>query len=139
MSLRTVIDTNVFISALLFGKEAEKILYLWQKRKIVFLASKEIVDEYIKVLSYPKFHLTKEEIRQLLEEEFFPFVEPVKVITKVNVIKGDPADDRFLSLALDGKARYILSGDKHLLDLKEWHGVKIATIKEFLGICGGGQ
>ena len=134
MSLRVVIDTNVFISAVLFGKEAEKILLLWQKKRITFLVSKQIVSEYIKVLSYPKFRLTKKEIKQLLEGEFFPFIEPIKVRTKVDFIKSDPADNRFLALALDGEAQYIISGDRHLLDLGEWRRINIVTIKEFLQI-----
>ncbi|MCK4905546.1 putative toxin-antitoxin system toxin component, PIN family [bacterium] len=130
---RVVIDTNVFISAVLFGGTAEKIRTLWQNKKIIFLISKEITEEYIRVLSYPKFNLTKAEINYILEEELFPFVEPINVTTKVNLVKEDNEDNKFIALAVDGKAKYIISGDKHLLNLCKHKDIKIVTIGDFLG------
>ena len=129
---KMVIDTNVVISAFLFEGDASKIFSLWKRNRIVFLTSKEIVAEYIRVLSYPKFNLANEEIKYLLNEEIFPFVKPVKVNTKIDIIKNDPSDNKFLSAAIDGKADYIISGDKHLLNLKTISGIEIISIAEFL-------
>ena len=129
---RVVIDTNVVVSALLFGGEINKIVSLWQKKKIVLLASKEVIDEYIKVLSYPKFNLAKEEIEYIVKQEILPFIEPINVSTQIKIIKDDPSDNKFISLAVDGRAQYIVSGDKHLLKLKNYQKVKIVTAKQFL-------
>ena len=125
MSWRVVIDTNVFISAVLFGGTAEKLRTLWQNEEIIFLISKEITEECIRVLSYPKFNLTKTEINYILEEELFPFVEPVKVTTEINLVKDDVEDNKFIALAVDGKAKDIISGDKHLLSLGGYQDIKI--------------
>ena len=59
--IRVVLDTNIVVSALLFGGQLERLIELWKEGKILPLCSKEIIDEYLKVLSYPKFQLTEEE------------------------------------------------------------------------------
>jgi len=134
---RIVFDTNVVISTLLFGGELDEIRKLWQKKKITFLVSREVVEEYIKVLAYPKFSLTEEKIKSILEEELLPFATTVRVKSRISHIKDDPDDDKFLALAVDGNADYIISGDKHLLNLNEFQGIKIMTVKKFLTLPGG--
>ena len=57
------------------------------------------------------------------------WIKPQKTFT---VIKEDPEDDKFLECAVAGKADFIVSGDKHLLKLKEFHGIKIITIDKCL-------
>ena len=56
--MRVVLDTNVLISALLFSGVASDLVPLWQKEKITVLLSREILEEYLRVLAYPKFQLT---------------------------------------------------------------------------------
>jgi putative PIN family toxin of toxin-antitoxin system len=131
---RVVIDTNVFISAVLFGGRVDGIRQLWQRKKIVYLISGDVLKEYIKVLAYPKFNLTEEEIHYIIDEELLPYVTPVEVKSNIKYIKEDHDDDKFLSLAVDGHADYIISGDKHLLDVKEFQNTKIITVREFLEI-----
>ena len=130
--LRVVIDTNVFISAILFKGYPAKLVDLWKKNFLKILISKEVLEEYIKVLSYPKFQLSKEEINYIVEKELLPFVEVIKVKSKISIIKEDKEDNKFLILALEGNASCIISGDKHLLKLKKFHNTPIVTIKEFL-------
>ena len=132
IAMRVVVDTNVFISAVLFGGEADKILSLGKERRITILISKEILEEYIRVLAYPKFSLNNEEIKSIIGKELLPFVTMLNVNSKITYIKDDPEDDKFLSLAVDGKADYIVSGDKHLLGVKKYKNSKILTIQEFL-------
>lgn len=133
--IRTVIDTNVFISAVLFKSEASKLVSFWKKRKIIFLISKDVFKEYIKVLTYPKFQLNEEEIKYILEEELLPYAETIKITSKINnIVEKDPTDNKFISLAVDGDAEYIISGDKHLLEIKRFKKIKIVSIKEFLSI-----
>jgi len=130
--LKVVIDTNVFISAMLFRSETNRLVTLWQTEKIMYLISSEILKEYIRVLSYRKFNLTRKEIRYIIEEELLPYTHSVKVKTKINVVEEDFEDNKFVSLAIDGKAKFIVSGDKHLLKLKKFQGFKLVSVKEFL-------
>jgi putative PIN family toxin of toxin-antitoxin system len=126
-----VIDTNVFISAILFRGPTSRLVFLWQKYAVSVLMSSAVLKEYAKALAYPKFKLKKSEIRGIIEQELLPYVFPVKVKRPLHIITEDPLDNKFLELAVEGKADYILSGDKHLLNLKKFHGIKIITPAEF--------
>jgi len=95
------------------------------------LMSSAVLKEYARALAYPKFKLTKSEIRGILEQELLPFVYPVKVECSFHINTGDPPDNRFLELAETGKADYIVSGDKHLLEIKNFCGIKIMGPAEF--------
>lgn len=130
--MRAVIDTNVFISAILFKGKATNLVKLWKKGALTVLISKEVLEEYIKTLSYPKFRLSELEIEYIIEKELFPYTEVIKVKSKVSAVKEDREDDKFLALALDGKADYIISGDKHLLKLKKFREIPITSISSFL-------
>lgn len=131
---RIAIDTSVFISAVLFRGPTSRLVSLWQKGTISVLMSSAILKEYARALAYPKFKLTRTEIRGIIEQELLPYVSPVKVKSTLHVITQDPSDDKFLELAQEGKADYILSGDKHLLDLKTFHGIKIITPNELFAL-----
>ena len=131
---RIVIDTSVFIRAVLFRGPTSRLVSLWQKGTISVLMSSAILKEYARALAYPKFKLTRTEIRGIIEQELLPYVSPVKVKSTLHVITQDPSDDKFLELAQEGKADYILSGDKHLLDLKTFHGIKIITPNELFAL-----
>ena len=130
--IRVVLDTNVLVSALLFAGPIGRLVSLWRERRIVPLLSKDVFIEYLRVLAYPKFKLSGEEIKALVEEYVLPFAEMVTVAETPAIIREDPADDKFLALVAAGRARHIVSGDKHLLVLREYRGVKIATPREFL-------
>jgi hypothetical protein len=133
-SPRVVLDTNALISALLFGGLPGRLVPLWQRREIVLLVSPEVLKEYIKVLSYPKFGLDEEEIKSILREEVLPYFDPVKPVTPVEVVGEDPSDDKFLSLAVDGKAKFLVSDDLHLLGIKRYCETAIVTVSAFLDL-----
>ena len=130
--MRVVLDTNTLVSALLFSGTASRLVPLWQSQRIVPLVTKPIVEEYLRVLAYPKFRLNDEEIRELVEEEALPFFDPVVVTRRLRVVKRDPADDRFIECAVAGRAKYIISGDRHLVDLESYRGVSILPVGRFL-------
>ncbi len=130
--MRAVIDTNVFISAALFKGNTSRLVDAWKNRKFVYLISAEILKEYARVLSYPKFNLTENEIRHILEEQLLPFVETVKVKEKILNILKDKDDEKFLNCAAQGKADFIVSGDGELLALKTYKQIKIMSAAEFL-------
>lgn len=132
--MRVVLDTNVLVSALLFTGVASEIVPLWQKEAITVLLSREILDEYLRVLAYPKFQLSEEEIKSALKEGFLPFVQVIKPGTRIHVAKRDPSDDKFLECAVAGKADVVISGDKELLAIRHYRGVRIQTPSQFLEI-----
>ena len=130
--MNTVIDTNVIISAILFGGGPGKLIDLWKKGYITPLITEEIMAEYIRVLAYPKFELSEEEINFIIHQEILPFFKVVKSKPGPSIIKKDPDDDKFIQCAEVGNAQIIISGDQHLLALKSHHGVNILTPSQFL-------
>jgi putative PIN family toxin of toxin-antitoxin system len=131
---KLLIDTNVVISALLFGGGPGKLIELWKKKRIRPLISEEIMTEYLRVLAYPKFKLSEEEINYIIHQEILPFFKVVKSIPGPSIIKKDPDDDKFIQCAEAGNANIIISGDSHLLALKSYHGITILTPTQFLEI-----
>lgn len=129
---RVVVDTNVFISAILFGGIPGEIITLWKNGRITPLLSKEILDEYIKVLTYPKFNLTEEEINYILHGEILPFFQAVVPKLGRKIINDDPSDDKFIHCAETGKAHTIISGDHHLLNLKTYQKIRVQSPSKFL-------
>ena len=130
--MRVVLDTNVVVSALLFKTALSKIIALWQRGAIIPAISKETFQELQAVLAYPKFDLTEDEIRAMLEGEILPFFEVIEVREDVKGICADPADDKFLACALAASADYLVSGDKAFTELKQYKSVKIIKPSEFL-------
>ena len=131
-TVKVVVDTNVLVSALLFGGKPGKLIPLWQRGTIRPLASKEIIDEYLRVLTYPKFKLSEEDINFLLYHEILLYFEVIDVHPGPRIIRKDPADDKFIRCALAGKAKFIISGDHHLLTLKSCQKIKILSPSDFL-------
>jgi uncharacterized protein len=130
--MRIVLDTNTVISALLFSGTASRLVPLWQSRRVVMLISRAILEEYLRVLAYPKFRLTNEEIKGLMEEEILPFVETVRVRRRLSVVRRAPDDDKFLECAVGGRAECLVTGDRDLLDLGSYRRVQILTVRDFL-------
>jgi len=127
-----VIDTNVIVSAILFGGIPGRLIPLWQRGRIKPLASKEIIDEYIRVLAYPRFELSEAEINFILYSEILPYVDVIEVNERPALVKADPSDDKFIQCAVTGKAVAVISGDRHLISLGPFGKIKILTPGEFL-------
>lgn len=132
MKPRAVLDTNVFISAVLFGGVSSKLVSLWQKGAFVYLVSRPILDEYVRVLAYPKFDLTPREIEALIEVELLPFVQVVPDKTVRVPSCRDKDDEKFLRASLIGRADFLVSGDLDLLALKGVGKLRLMTPAEFL-------
>jgi len=130
---KVVIDTNVLVSALLFGGHPGKLITLWKERRIQPLSSREIIEEYLRVLAYPKFQLTEEEIGYLFSHEVLPWFEIIEVQPGQPYVVDDPSDDKFIWCAIQGKAKAIISSDQHLLGLGSCP-VPILTLLRFLGV-----
>jgi len=129
-----VIDTNVVVSALLFRGVPGEIIPLWKSGKITPHASREIVDEYLRVLAYPKFQLSGEEIHYLMHQEILPWFETVETSKTPQsvIISNDPSDDKFIRCAETADVQLVISGDHHLLSPQSHSLIEIVTPASFL-------
>lgn len=129
---KVVVDTNILVSSLWGGKPS-KIIELWDQGKIVLVVSQQILDEYFAVLK--RFNLADED----MEELAILFSSPNKVIfvepkSTISFIDKDPDDNKFLEAALEGNAKFVITGDKHLLKFGELENIEIVKANEFISL-----
>ena len=129
--LKIVLDTNVYISALLFGGYPRHILRQVIEGKLELYVSDSILDEIADVLSRPKFSYPTVLLHQFLTE-IEAISELVAPIRQVNCIKNDPTDNRIIECAIAANASHIVTGDHHLLELKEFETIIIVSPSDFL-------
>ena len=129
---RVVLDTNIIISALFWTGPPRDVYNLVRENKIIMLFSEDMEREFIRVLGYPKFGLSAKEILPIVIH-LRNNAELIRPAAALSVITADPTDNIFLECAVDGRADYIISGDKHLLDLDLYQGIHIIKPKDFLG------
>lgn len=140
---RVVLDANQIVSAFIksIGNPA-RILDLFREGAFEIVVSPDILKEIEKVLAYPrlqKYHKrSRQEIKQFLSL-FADLCINIEINSEKNIviIKDDPSDDKYLLCALEGKADFIISGDKHLLNIFSYRNIRILTAVEFLKIIKG--
>ena len=130
---RAVFDTNVVVSALVFG--AGRLAWLrtaWATGHVVPLVSKDTAGELLRVLSYPKFGLTASELEDLLGD-YLPIASVADVPDKLPAVPDcrDPFDVPFLRLAVADRADYLVTGARDLLVVKRFESGLILTPEEF--------
>ncbi len=132
--MRIVADTNIYISALFWRGNPHRLIHLCYEGKAKLVISRQIIEELERILlTDEKFKMEREDVA-LNTEIILSNAELVESNFILNVIKEDPADDRILECAVEGEADYLVSGNKHLLDIKEFQGIKILTAKQMLDI-----
>ena len=132
--MRVVADTNVYISALMFGGLPGRFLDLAQSQRFALVTSTALLDELDEKLR-GKFAVSGRDalaIREKLEGNA-NVVEPDFVL---NTVPDDPDDNRVLECAVAGKADFIVSGDRHLLRIGDYEGIAIITVRHFLETAG---
>lgn len=128
--MRVVFDTNIFISGLVIpGSLAEKAIFKIIEGKDSLLISKDIINEVLSVLS-SKFERDREALSHVAVT-LTEIAELVKPSKRVKIFKDEP-DNRILECAISGKADFLVTGDKEMLQLREYKGVKIISLKEYL-------
>ncbi|MHB2009564.1 MAG: putative toxin-antitoxin system toxin component, PIN family [Acidobacteriaceae bacterium] len=128
--IRVVADTNVYISALMFGGLPGVFLDLALKRAFTLVTSNVLLDELDEKLR-GKFGVVQEDVHAIRArlENVTHLVKPDFVL---NVVAADPDDNRVLECAVAGKANFIVSGDRHLLRLGSHTGIFILTVRQFM-------
>jgi len=129
--VRIVLDTNVFISGVFFSGPPYQILEAWRDGKVQLVISQEILEEY-------------QRVGETLADQFpgvdlGPILEFLTVKAKLTLspslpepVSDDPDDDKFLACALASKAKLIVSGDKHLLNVSGYRGIDIIKPRQFV-------
>jgi putative PIN family toxin of toxin-antitoxin system len=132
---RVVIDTNLVLSALVFGGKLSRLRLGWQDNHFIPLVSQVTIAELVRVLTYPKFKLTNSEQEALLSD-YLPFCDTVLIPDTLPVVPEcrDPFDIPFLLLAVVGKADYLVTGDNDLLCLADSFSCPILTVDNFLTV-----
>jgi len=129
--LKVVLDTNVLISAILFGGKPRQILEKAIRGEIRLCLSEPILEELKGVLQRSKFDYSPEMIQFILTEltGIADFVDPSETI---KVVLEDPEDNMILECAAKAKANYIITGDFHLLKLGRYLNTEVLTAAAFL-------
>lgn len=132
-----VIDTNLWISGLLWRGVPWRLLRLAEQGRVTLCMAPAMVTELAEVLTYERL---QPRLRQLglTPAELVAYVLTVASIFEVpesrdaSIVAADPDDDIFLRCAVVAGAAYVVSGDHHLLDLERYAGIPILTVRDFL-------
>ncbi len=133
--MRIVIDTNIWISGLLWRGMPWKLLCLAQAGQIELCVAPSMLVELGEVLAYTRLQPRLQQLG-LTPSELIAYAMSLASVFEVPqgvpIVFADPDDDVFLHCAVAANAVYVVSGDHHLLDLNEYAGIPILTIRDFL-------
>ncbi len=129
--MKVILDTNIYISAILFGGNCEEILRLASQGPFELVISRSIITEIEAVLR-KKFKWSKMQISETIS-----YIKNIATVINpkisLSVIRSDPSDNKILECAVAVGANYIVTGDRnHLLPIKEYKAIKILNPAEFL-------
>ena len=137
--MKIVLDANIFVSAFLWGRNPNEIVELVSDGEATLFITDEILAEADSVFRKRKFHLTEEEVEYHIRR-IKEIGTKIKVADSERVTTGgcrDKTDNIYLECAVAAKADYVISGDIHLRELKEYQGIKIVNPAEYLEIVNG--
>ncbi len=135
--LKAVLDTNVLVSGLISPGGAPALLIgAWREKKFELVLSPAILEEVAEVLQRDKIRRYYEHIDKDLPRKYVTglrrFATLVTGRVEAKGVCADPQDDKLIAAALEANADYLVSGDEHLLSLKEYREVRIVRPAEFL-------
>ena len=128
--LRVVVDTNVYISAIFWGGKPRHVIDLGRDGEIQIFTSEDIEQEILDKLM-TKFGMNSDDAGRVMAD-FSTFTKLIRVSRRIHVVKDDPDDDKFIECAVECNAEFIISGDKHLLNMRKYEGIDIMNAATFL-------
>jgi len=132
--MRVVADTNVVISGLLWGGPPNRIMKWARDGRLEILACESTAEELRRVTQYERFLQRLSVLKVTPQEVFAYFMNLAHFVPDVEkipgVIKADRFDNIFLAMAETHHAHLIISGDRHLLKLKQYRSIEIVTPSE---------
>ena len=135
--MTVVIDTNVILSAILFGGKPKQVLEMALSGSIQLAISESLVIELQGVLQRPKFELSAQLV-QTIVSEYTSIASWIESSEHFNVVVDDPSDNYFIDCAVAAKADYLITGDRHLLNLGTFKMIKIVSVDTFIDIVSSG-
>lgn len=129
--IRVVADTTVLVSAIIAKGNEYSLLKEAKLEHFRLVLSPQVVNELRGVISRPKFGFSKSQIESVVKQ-IISISEIVITTSQIAVMNDDPDDNRIIEVAIDGKADYIVSGDKDLLRLQKFRNIKIIPAAAFL-------
>lgn len=134
--MRIVLDTNVWLSAIFWEGEANKIIVVCERNKVEIIITEDILSEIVGILNkeakFQRFIENKNQNIEDLIRSILSIATLIETKIKLDIIKEDPKDNIILEAALDGKSDYIISYDKHILNMLEFRKIRILKPDEFL-------
>ena len=132
--VRVVLDTNVYISGLLWTGLPHDLLSVAEAGLLLLVTTPAIIEEVREVLARPKFAARMKALTTSVDELLESLLSIVQLIQEpkvARVVRQDPDDDKFVACALAARVRWIISGDDHLLRLGRYKNVRIVTPQQF--------
>ncbi|HLD97538.1 MAG TPA: putative toxin-antitoxin system toxin component, PIN family [Candidatus Nanoarchaeia archaeon] len=127
-------DTNILISAFIVEGNEYRLIEKCFKREILLITPVDIIGEFEEVALRPKFGFTEEEI-----DEFVNAIIKASAVVmprvKVTGVCRDPDDEKVIEAAVEGRASFIVSGDKDMLILEKIRGIRIVSAGELLRLA----
>jgi putative PIN family toxin of toxin-antitoxin system len=133
--MKVVLDTNIWVSAIIWGGISDKILLLGQRKVITIAMSQQLLNELERTFNKPKLQpklkaldLIVSTLMNLIRESVVLYVIDEIIVPELR----DPDDSIVLATAIAAKADVIITGDRDLLVLAEYQGINIMTVQDFL-------
>lgn len=129
--MKVVVDTNVLVSGVFFGGMPSRILEAWRDKRIDVVVSPDILEQYRRVGEHLETQFTDVSLAPFLALLVMnaEIIEPPDLPEQVS---RDSDDDKFIACALAGGCHVIISGDKDVLSISGYRGVKVVAPREFL-------
>ncbi len=135
--LRAVLDANVYVSAFVRpeGPPGQIVERLLRNAAFEVILSTATVEEVLEALAYPKvLKSARTKIKPDLWFEDIVVLAEFVTDHEIEAVSKDPDDDKYIAAAIEGRASFVVSGDPHLLDIKEHQGVRIVNPRSFLDL-----
>jgi putative PIN family toxin of toxin-antitoxin system len=141
--MRVVLDANVFVSALISDRgNPARIIEWWLNGEFEVLVSQPILEELLRVTSYGRIQSKYARVREN-RLEFVDLISKQALLVRpqetLHVITANESDNRYIECAVAGGAAFIVSGDEHLLEQGEYHGIAIVPPATFVALRESGS
>ena len=132
--VRVVLDTNVYVSGLLWTGLPHDLLSAAETDQLVLVTTSAILEEVREVLARPKFAARMSTLSTSVDELMESLLSLVQIIHEpkvTRVVLRDSDDDKFVACALAARVRWIISGDEHLLSIGRYKNIRMVTPQQF--------
>jgi uncharacterized protein len=137
--VRIVMDTNVYVSGLLWTGLPHDLLSVAETGHLTLVTTPAIIEEVREVLARPKFAARMRTLTTSVDELLESLLGIVQILQEpkvMRVVRADPDDDKFIACAVAARVRWLVSGDTHLLDLQRHKSIRIVTPQQFWTVWG---